>query len=130
MNLYDPEWLTRVLTAHGKAEGASLDCFGSSYSPDDFLYFTVYPDQLWIDLNRIWSGLGSFYFRFILVLQHGEVTLQRVLREAQGSNKRIRKELGEPYAKSSIGIPFDSITAVEHEWVEIAIAELQKCWPA
>lgn len=130
MLINNPQWLQQVLMLHGQPEGKALECFGTSYAPDDFVYFTVFPDHLCIQLHRILPGVASFYFRFLLRVEADRVAVQRILDNVEGSNKKIRRELGEQYAKTSIGVPFADLDEDEEDWVEIALAAFQKCWPA
>jgi hypothetical protein len=129
MQIRDPNWLMQALRLHGRVGGNKITCFGSSFSPEDFIYFTVHPDRLSIELHRILPGVASLYFRFLLHVEQGDVIIQRVLDDVQGIDKKIRKELGEPYVKASVGMAFTNLTSNEEEWVEIALNELQK-WPA
>jgi hypothetical protein len=127
-NMPSAQWLRQALSLRGRPEGQELNAFGSAYSPEDFIFFVVYPDFLRIQLKRIWPGLASFTFHFFLRIDGEKVTIERVLHDVEGSNKRIRKVLGEPYAKTSIGIPFTDLTLDEQEWVRIALQEFHRGW--
>ena len=37
MEIRDAQWLDEVLGQHGQFEGKRFDCFGTSYSPEDFV---------------------------------------------------------------------------------------------
>lgn len=128
MKQRDSQWMNRVLALHGHPDGKSLDCFGSAFSPEDFLYFTVYPDKLSISLSRIFAGLASFSFDFQLCIEPDGIRAKRILMKVEGNNQRIRKRLGEPYSKANIGKAFEALSEEEVEWIEVALDELHRCW--
>lgn len=127
-DIRDAQWLGDVLRCHGQPDGQQFDCFGTDYSPEDFVYFTVHPDHLSIKLHRILPEVAGFNFQFLLRLTADGVVIERVLTSVEGGNKRIRRALGEAYAKTSIGIPFSDLSEEEEEWIEIALAAFQMGW--
>lgn len=128
MDIRDPHALAAVLQRQGTDTGHRIDCFGTEHDPGDFVYFTVYPDRLAIELHRVMVDVGSFYFLFTLQAREGAVHITRRLTEVQGRNRTIRHVLGEPYAKSSIGIDHDTLTEDEEAWVAEALRALHKGW--
>lgn len=128
MKQRDIQWMTRALALHGQPDGKSLDCFGSAFSPEDFLYFTVYPDKLSLSLSRICTGLASFSFEFQLCIEPDGIRAKRILVTVEGNNQRIRKLLGESYSKANIGKACESLSEEEIEWIEVALDEFHQCW--
>ncbi|MDR2188681.1 MAG: hypothetical protein LBE62_11650 [Azonexus sp.] len=125
-NIRDPQWLCAALSRHGQPEGNEINLYDCSFSGDDF-YFKVYPDWISIEVKIIYTELAVFWFAFSLRLNADEVSIERVLTSVdEGSNKKIRKVLGEAYAKTSIGIPFTDLSEDEEELLALALDEFDR----
>lgn len=121
MDIHDHTLLSAILKRHGQPEGHALDCFGTPEDREDFIYFTVFPDRLQFDLQRILVDVASLRFRFTLHARDGAVRIERTLLDAEGANRRIRGALGDHYTKDKIGTPFDDVSEDEREWVASAL---------
>ena len=132
MDIKDPALLSPILARHGSPQGTSLDCFGMPENPEDFMYFTVLEDRLHIDIQRVLVEVGSFYFRFTLRqvgAQMGtQVVVTRTLSNVEGTNKRIRAELGDDYTKDKVDVPFQTLSEDEEEWVATALETFTADW--
>jgi hypothetical protein len=128
MNIKDPALLSSILLRHGSTQGTSLDCFGTPEDPEDFMYFTVLEDRLHIDIHRVLVEVGSFYFRFTLQSAGPQLVVTRTLSNVEGTNKRIRAELGDDYAKDKIDVPFPTLSRDEEEWVATALETFVSDW--
>lgn len=128
MDIRDPANLARILARHGSAAGTSLDCFGTPEDPEDFMYFPVLEDRLHIDIQRVLVEVGSFHFRFTLQRQSAQVVVTRTPSNVEGTHKRIRAELGDDHAKDRIGVPFQTLSDDEEEWVATALQTFAADW--
>ena len=88
----------------------------------------VPPLVLQIALRRVLVEVGAFNFLFVLRPDGRQASIERIVRGVEGANRRIRAALGEPYAKTSIGVPLRDLSEEEEEWVEDALKTFFHYW--
>lgn len=128
MDIRNTQLLERVLARYGRPEGHVIECHGTLTDRYDFVQFAVYPDRLQIALRRVLVEVGAFHFLFMLRPDGRQASIERIVRDVEGANRRIRAALGEPYAKTSIGVPFRDLSEEEEEWVEDALKTFFHYW--
>lgn len=128
MNIRDAALIARILARHGRPEGHAIDCHGTLVDREDFIHFTVYPARLQIAMHRILVNVAAFDFHFVLHPDGERVVVERIVRHVEGANRRIRAALGEAYAKTSIGVPFEDLSEDEEAWIAIALKTFCRFW--